>query len=40
MALQFDYYKVLELDRSSEEDNIKRAYKKLALKVFICLYFS
>ncbi len=32
MAAKKDYYKIMEIDKSSTEDEIKRAYRKLALK--------
>ena len=27
-----DYYKVLEIDKNASEENIKKAYRKLAIK--------
>jgi DnaJ-class molecular chaperone len=33
LMLVSDYYKVLGLDRSANGDAIKRAYRKIALKV-------
>lgn len=32
-----DYYKLLDIDRNADDETIKKAYKKLALKVCIVL---
>lgn len=33
MTISKDYYEVLHLDRSADEDAVKKAYRKMALKV-------
>ena len=37
-GLPADYYRTLGLDRSADSDNVRKAYRKMALKVGVYLY--